>query len=63
VAPIVYRIKLDGVTVDFSGETRLRSPYFAECTSPTRIAASFTVAAASWGFESPPSNAIELCFA
>jgi hypothetical protein len=63
VAPIEYRIKLDGVTVDFSRETRLRSPYFAECTSPTQISASFTVAATSWGLESPPSNAIELCFA
>jgi hypothetical protein len=59
--PITYEIALDGDVIDSTRDTQLRSPYFAEC-QPWQTPSTFVVTANSYGFESPPSNPLELCF-
>jgi hypothetical protein len=63
VAPFTYHIFLDGSEVDtVRGDLELDSPYFTECTQPWQTPAEFTITATSYGFESPPSEPITLCF-
>lgn len=63
VGPFTYHIFLDGSEVETIREdTQLDSPYFFECTHPWQTSSEFTVTATSFGFESPDSNSITLCF-
>lgn len=59
--PITYEIALGDDVIESTRHTQLRSPYFAECR-PGQTPLTFVVTANSFGFASPPSNPLELCF-